>query len=325
MRIIGLLPKKPETKATSVDIRETFNLWDILNSKYMTLERILVCKAFVEDADLKMVLKKMEQEIEENITILQKLMKKYNIISPNKNKVAIANQMNKELFSDDAIAMQLLLYEQEHVENLVLAVYSFVTNDDLRKVIMGMLLRTMKTADKLMKHVAIRGWVGIPPAYQHLPAEITEKIHCGEAGCLWDLLTYRYDTLHFTEIMVNLIKDADLKLIFTAGIQLLKEQTKQLESELVHFGINLPKRPAEVTVALNNKDLWEDSHIFRMTLMSMQGAGTLHVRAFKKLSLNHRLRAYLMKLLRQEVEKINDLFLYGKLKGWLQQVPKYGP
>ncbi|HZK25764.1 MAG TPA: DUF3231 family protein [Oscillospiraceae bacterium] len=325
MKITALLTKKPEKKANDVDIREAFTLWDILNSKYTTLEQLLMCDSFTEDAELKLLLKKIELEIEENITILQKQMKKYNIISPNKNRAAVVNYTNQDLMTDEAIAMQMLLYEQEHVENLVLAVYSIITNDNLRKVIIEMLLRTLKSTDMLMKQAAIRGWVGIPPAYQHLPADTTEKIHCGEAGCLWDMLTYRYDTLHSTEIMTNIVKDVDLKVIFTAGIQLLKDQIKQLEKELVYFGITLPKRPGEITAALDNKDLWEDSHIYRMTLMGMQGAGTLHVRAFKKLSSSHRLRNYMMKLLWQEVEKIDDLIRYGKVKGWLQQVPRYGP
>jgi hypothetical protein len=203
--------------------------------------------------------------------------------------------------------------------------YSLMTNDNVRRVITDMLFRTIEAVDELMKHITLRGWAGIPPAYKHLPAEITEDIHCGEAGCLWDLLTYRYDTLHFSEIMRSAIHDVDLILILDRGIELLTQQIKQLEKELIHFGIQLPKRPSDITVDLNNKDLWEDSHIYRMTLMGMQGAGILHIRAFKKFSINHRIRAFMKKLLREEVEKIDDYILYGKLKGWLHSVPLYGP
>ncbi|NLN07698.1 MAG: DUF3231 family protein [Firmicutes bacterium] len=291
----------------------------------MTLDRLLFRKLFAKDLDLKYILKKTEQEIEDNIAILQKQMKKYNIISPNKNRAAVANHADEELMSDEAIAMVILLYQQEHVENLLISVYGTVTNDKLRKIFIDMLVRTMKSTDDLMKHVALRGWIGVPPAYRHMPAGTNERIHCGEAACLWDMLTYRYDTLHNTEVMQGIINDADLKLIFAAGIKLLQEQIKQLEKELVYFGLPLPKRPSDITISLNNKDLWEDSHIYRMTLMGMQGAGTLHVRTYKKFSSNHRLRGFIMKLLKQEVEKIHDFILYGKLKGWLHQVPRYGP
>lgn len=325
MKLTTLFQKKPETRSMNVDIREAFTLWDVLNSKYMAAEKLLVCKSFVHDADLKLLIIKIEKEIQKNIAILQQQMKLYNIISPNKNKVAAGNAASKELFSDEFIAMEILLYEQEHVENLLISIYSLITNDSVREVIMDMLLRTVETVDGMMKHIALRGWAGIPPAYQHLPPEITEKIHCGEAGCLWDLLTYRYDTLHFTEIMLSAVHDVDLKLILETGIGLLTQQIKQLEQELIHFGIPVPKRPSDITVNLNNKDLWEDSHIYRMTLMGMQGAGTLHVRSFKKYSVNHRLRGLMKKLLVQEVEKIDDYIRYGKLKGWLHGVPMYGP
>ena len=125
--------------------------------------------------------------------------------------------------------------------------------------------------------------------------------------------------------MSSVVHDNELKVVFAAGIQLLKKQIEQIEKELINFGIPLPKRPADVTISLNNKDLWEDSHVYRMTLGGMQGAGALHVRSFKKMSSNHRLRAFIATLLQQEIEKINDLIRYGKLKGWLHPVPKFGP
>lgn len=300
-------------------------MWDILNSKYMATEKLLVSKSFVRDADLKRLLIEIEKEIQKNIEILQQQLKMYNIISPNKNRVAASVTANPEALSDEFIAMEVLLYEQEHAENLLISLYSLITNDNVRDVIRDMLLSTVETVDEMMKHMTLRGWMGIPPAYQHLPADINEEIHCGEAGCLWDLLTYRYDTRHFTEIMLGIVHDADLKLILEAGIRLLTQQVKLLEVELIHFGIPVPKRPSDITVSLNNKDLWEDSHIYRMTLMGMQGAGTLHIRSFKKFSINHRLRALMKKLLMEEVEKIDDYIRYGKLKGWLHCVPIYGP
>ena len=49
MKITAFLQKKPEVKATNVDIREAFTLWDILNSKYTTKERLLMFNSFAED------------------------------------------------------------------------------------------------------------------------------------------------------------------------------------------------------------------------------------------------------------------------------------
>lgn len=320
-----LFQKKAETKAQEIDVREAFTLWDVLNSKYMTMERVLILEPYVTDIDLKVIVKVFKRDIAKNIDILHTHMKTYNIISPNKNRVSVPSAIKPEILSDEFIALELLLYEQEHVENLLLSFYSMVTNDNVRGMIHDMLYRTIDATDKLMSHLSLRGWVGTPPAYRHLPTNTKESIHCGEAGCLWDLLTYRYDTLHFTEIMSTMVHDVDLLVIIQKGIGILKSQVKEIEKELTHFGINMPKRPADVTITLNNKDFQQDSHIYRMIFMGMQGAGSIHVQGFKKFSSNNRLRKWVKKLLHQEVERIDDLILFGKVKGWLQAAPLYGP
>jgi hypothetical protein len=69
-------------------------------------------------------------------------MKMYNIISPGKKRAAVPSRLSKELMNDENIAMLMLLYEQEHAENLLIATYSIITNDNLRKVITDMLMRT---------------------------------------------------------------------------------------------------------------------------------------------------------------------------------------
>jgi hypothetical protein len=58
MKITAFLQKKPEVKATNVDIREAFTLWDILNSKYTTKERLLMFNSFAEDPELRLLLGK---------------------------------------------------------------------------------------------------------------------------------------------------------------------------------------------------------------------------------------------------------------------------
>lgn len=204
-------------------------------------------------------------------------------------------------------------------------ILGMATNDRLRKKLHKMFISKLGGVNKLMKYFSLRGFAGVPPAYQHVPAGNNEKIHCGEAGGLWDLLTYRYDTLRFTQTTASMVHDKEFKIIISAGIKLLEKQIKVLEDELMYFGIQMPKRPADVTAEFIKKELLEDSHIFRMTFLGMQGAAALHVRAFKRFSINHRLRGIVSEILLQEIEKIDDFIRYGKAKGWLYSVPKYGP
>ncbi len=64
--------------------------------------------------------------------------------------------------------------------------------------------------------------------------------------------------------------------------------------------------------------LWD---VFNSKYMAMEKL-LVHVRSFNKFTANHRLRAFMKKLLSQEVEKIDDYIRYGKLKGWLHTVPR---
>jgi hypothetical protein len=325
MKISSLFEKKAETKQRNIDIREAFTLWDILNSKYMSLEKLLTWMPFTNDAHLKLLIREQQKALEKNIKILEDQMRIFSIPSPGKNKVFVSTSVSSELISDEFIAADILFYEQEHAENLLYALYSSMTNDGLRDIVRDMLIRTLELTDKIMTHASLRGWTAVAPTYKHRPATVTEDIHCGEAGCLWDLLIYRYDTVYFSEIVLTLTHDMDLKLVLETGIELLKTQIKRLEKELAYFGIPVPKRPPEVTAIVNSKDLYQDSHIFRSVMVGMQGAASLHAKSLKKSSSNKRIRGLFKKILIEEVEHFDDLVRYGKLKGWLHDAPLYGP
>ncbi len=325
MKLAALWGKKAETKQRKVDVREAYALWDVLNSKYLSLEKIIIYKPYANDPHLKIILEQMEKEIIKNIDILVRQMNAYSIPSPPANRAGVTTPVHQQVFLDELIVTDLLFYEQEHLENLLFSFYSFITNDKLRGVMGEMLLGTMEKLDDLTTQMAARGWIAVPPAFKHRPPEVMEDIHLGEVGCLWDMLTYRYDTKHFTETMLTIVHDMDLQGVMKLGIEMLEEQVKLLEKELAHFGVSMPRRPPEVTTVLDNKDLYLDSQIFRSILLGMQGAGVIHARSVKISSANKRVRSLFKRLLHEEVKNLDALIRFGKLKGWLHNVPFYGP
>jgi hypothetical protein len=96
-----------------------------------------------------------------------------------------------------------------------------------------------------------------------------------------------------------------------------------LEKELQYFGIPIPNAPGEVTITPDNTEMLNDDHMFRTLIDGMQGALIIHIQPLKECSLNDRVRGIFKKLLLEELDVIDDLYKYGKIKGWFHSVPTY--
>ena len=77
---------KSEKRQQSINIREAFNLWDVLNSKYLAVERLQTWKNLAHDADLVMILKRSLKSLKDNIAILEDMMIKFSVKSRSKQE-----------------------------------------------------------------------------------------------------------------------------------------------------------------------------------------------------------------------------------------------
>lgn len=324
MKLTFLPEKKPEKKQQEVDIRESFALWDTLAYKYLALERLLLWENFAHDPDLKAVLILEQNHIKEHIGILEKLMALYSIPSPEKNRTVLNTPVNPQLITDRFIALDLLLFSQESVEGLLTAFRNCITNDKIRTAIYKMLVRRINYTDSLIKYNVLRGFIGVAPPFQQLSPNANEELSSGEAGNLWDHLSYRYDNINYSEMFNLLIHDKDFQLIVGMGLKSLRGQAELLEKELEHFGLPSPRRPGNVTMAAQLQQLQDDIMLFRHIFLGMQGATMLHAKAFKQCMSNNRVRNLFKKLLLEEVDKLDAMIRFGKLKGWLSPVPSFG-
>jgi len=69
----------------------------------------------------------------------------------------------------------------------------------------------------------------------------------------------------------------------------------------------------------------DDSYMYRTLFTGMIGAAWLHSLAIKQCTTNDRLRGIFKDLLVQEIDIIDKMILFGKVKGWLGVVPQYKP
>lgn len=231
-----------------IDAREAFNLWDVLNSKYMVMDKMIIYENYAHDKDLKLIIQTLYKPLQKNIRILEKEMEKYAIKSPDRNRASAHTPENPQVLTDEYIALDMFVYFQEHIENLLKVFRSCVTNESVREIIKDMTKRTVFETNAIIYYLRNKGWLAKPPIYTNLPQGVTEELSLGEAADLWDHLTYRYDNIHITEIFLSFAHDIDFKLILGIGLKQLQNQIGILEKELNYFGIPLPKRPGKFTL-----------------------------------------------------------------------------
>ncbi|GAB6136885.1 DUF3231 family protein [Halanaerobaculum tunisiense] len=311
------------TTEEDLNVREAFNLWDVLKSKYDAIEKLELWEQFVHDQDLKLILQTFAKSFKKNVKTLENLLKEHSIRGPEKGRAASNWPENQEPFRDEMIALDTLFYMQEHIENMLQTSRTTITNDRIRKIISKMLIKTIKEINPLYKYLKLKGWLDNPPLYSNTPENVEEKISCAEAAHLWDHITYRYDNKRQTLKFFNLASDQDLQMILQEGIDILQEQIKLLEIECKKFGLTLPKKPAETMGGFECNELFNDDEIYRTVLTGLQGASVVHVKSLKQCTVNDRIRNIFKDILLEEIKYYENFIKYGKLKGWLNPCPRY--
>lgn len=278
---------------------------------------------FIHDTDLKLIIKYFVQELNENVSILKKELSTYKVIGPSENRVIGPPPCNIEMYTDEFIAGEILIYIQGHIENMLRMLRTSMTNDDLRTTISKMAKETINREPKIVSYMAGKGWVKMCPRYNNVPSTVAENISAAEAYHLWDHLCYRYDNIQQTRLLLAYVHDLDFKIDLEDGINTLSAQVKTLEKEIKSFGIVAPKKPSDVTIANDHKHLFNDDHIYRIILIGQQGASVLHAQSFKQCTLNMRVKEIFRKLLMEEIDILGRYIRFGKLKGWLNPSPSY--
>lgn len=169
--------------------------------------------------------------------------------------------------------MDVFLYFQEHVENLLSAFYSCATNDSIPKIIKDMDARTVAETNILIHYLTAKGWTEKPPMMNNELTECARSLSLVEAASLQDHLTYRYDTMYFTCVFASVVHDIDFQVALELGLNRLNKQIASLEKKLKKYFVPFPKRPTKFTLSLGNIRFFEDDTVFRTLDAFMQSAG----------------------------------------------------
>lgn len=318
-----LTARQPTAQQQLIDIAESFNLWDIIKSKYTDIERIQIWINVIHDSNLKALLNSHTKDVMDDVAKLEKMMAAFAMTTPDNHIVGLQATVNPDIIRDQYIANDVFLHLQEDIETLLRALRCSTTNERVRNLILKMTKTAIERMDGMVKYLKFKGWIEVPPLYPHVPKKVIEKLDTSEAYHLWDHLTYRYDNLRKIDMYTKTVHDLEFKLIIQKGVGTLRKQTKILEKECRHFGISLPVRPPSVPPTPESTETLNDDHMFRLLFSGIQGATIMHAFALKQCTTNDRIRQLFKQLLLDEIDMTDNLIKFGKVKGWFHPVPSF--
>ncbi|MCK8818075.1 DUF3231 family protein [Natroniella sulfidigena] len=310
-------------KDQKVSVLEAHALWNLLSSKYHAINNVQVWHAQVHDKDLKILIKDFLKDLEEHIKLLEKELEKYSIEAPQRPKSHAHIDANSQVISDETIGLNYFNFLQQIVDLILYSIQHSYYNDEVYTFLQRFSKHAIEQTDNILKYLKTKGWIDIPPNFLDVPLDTNEQLASIEAFNLWTHTNYRYVNIEETLRWKEFVHDADFKKILEKGLKKLNSQVKVLEKELKHFGLMVPKRPPKVVKTTNDKTTYKDEYIFKSLFIGLQWAGTLHSKAFQQCIVNDRIRKVFKDFLYEEMDMLNEISKYGKLKGWLPTPPKY--
>ncbi|MFZ7101160.1 MAG: DUF3231 family protein [Peptococcaceae bacterium] len=154
------------------------------------------------------------------------------------------------------------------------------------------------------------------------PQALQKEINVLEVSNLWLQLTYRYDVIEETQILLNYVEDADLKVVMELGVKRLNKQIKILEKWMEDYAIPTSARHPSVITTVVKPEVVTDKYIFIRIFSGIQGFLNIHIDAFRQ-SPSPKLRELFREFLLEEIGIYDKVFEYGKLKNWLSEPPAF--
>ncbi|MTI59958.1 MAG: DUF3231 family protein [Firmicutes bacterium] len=316
--------KRPKThqKQSQLSTEEAFRLWEKTRLRYVVINHISLLGNFTHDVDFQLVLKNINKTLQEHAKMLEKELKKYSINSPEPSKKDIEAIGNTEVLVDKHTAQFILNDLQLIVSKCFLTIRDTVLNDAIRELLYKIAKQDIEMYHKYLNFITEKGWLQEPPLYKSLK-NAEKRIATNEVWHLWELLDNRYLSKHKTKYYISNVIDKDFQILLETGINILEKQTTTLEKMLLTFGVNLPEQYAKSIATPETKERFSDEYIFKELLLSIIDAVTLEGVAVQELSINQEIREMIKAFIFEEMDVINNVIKYGKVKGWIPLVPQF--
>lgn len=306
---------------SQLSVQEVHRIWSKAQSSYLMINNLQFLSAFVHDKDFKYIIKRLEDSYNQQVNVLEKELSKFSIKSPEPSKTDVPASGIPEIASDKQIALLIHNLMKLLLSKCMKIISEIIYNDNLREILISLTKEEVAKFFNFVKYMKVKGWIENPPLYPDVRGK--EIVAANEIWELWSHLYYRYLHIQMTKIYNSYVNDPEFNLILTTGIKILEKQSKELENLLLNYGVSLPgKHPRNIPTP-ETKENFDDKFIFNIILDSMMKASTTHGFALMELVINDKLMDFFKDLLFNEIYFIDKLIRYGKVKGWIAEVPVY--
>jgi len=149
--------KKVKKRKDSLDIQEAFNIYNLLKTRYVSIQTVQLFKNFVHDVGWEIILDKFQKDFQKQIAILEELGKNFNITMPNRPPLDVKLETSINDITDDYIYKTIYHDLVAQLLFLIQAAHSTNTNDNLRNIIIQDLIIHLEDFDTLYKFGKLKG------------------------------------------------------------------------------------------------------------------------------------------------------------------------
>ncbi len=315
--------ERPKThqKQTQLSAEEAFRLWEKTRLRYSLIDQINLLGNYTHDVDFQLVLKNINEVFQKQAVMLEKQLNKYSIKAPGPYKRDIEAIGNSEVL-EDRLAAQFVYNSLQHiVSKCFLSLRNSINNDGIRQLLYRITKEDINIYDRYVDFIVIKGWLEVPPLYKDLKNS-DKRVASNEIWSLWKLLDNRYLSKHQTQYFIQYVSDKDFELVLSTGIEIVEKQINKLEEKLLYYGVNLPEKFSNIPTPEAQEQI-TDKYIFKLLFMSMQHSVTIEGFSMEELIINSDIRKMIKNFIFEEIDVINNLIKYSKIKGWAPLDPQF--
>jgi hypothetical protein len=313
--------KKSRGLKEEIDIKEAFNIWNMLRSRYASVDTVRLFQNITHDHDFDIILGQLLDEWKKYIQIYEDKAESLQLKVPKRPPYDYKTSVQVSQFTDEYIFKKIYNDLIAGLYPLITAYRTSTTNESVRQIILDDLIEHLSGFELLYKFGKLKGWMDEPPAFKTSKPQRNEALTAGEAFHILDHISHRYHQIYLTKFFLSLTHDREFQLILSQGAKNLEKEVAMLQEVALKHEVGLPPRPpASIQVPVEPEAV-EDSFLYEVILSGMQSAIDLHVRAVIEAIRNDSLRGTFYQLFQAELKMHERILKYGKAKGWIITVP----
>ncbi|MHB1127606.1 MAG: DUF3231 family protein [Bacillota bacterium] len=147
------------------------------------------------------------------------------------------------------------------------------------------------------------------------------ELSVGEVYNLWDVLTGYYQSIEQLKTYRNYAHDPDLVRLVDDTIKDKEHRVQKVLEKMKKFGIKSPETPRKDVTSFIDTQVIHDEQICLYLLLIAQERVELKLRAVRNSTVNDEVRSFFIYLVKVDIENIDHIVKYMKIKGWIHQSP----